>query len=83
MRQMSIFNSLTSSSSSNSSDSSRSSDTSDDYAMEPTKLNHKFEKALKQGAYDVVDDMLDQGYIPKPNSISIPCKEGNVDLLSY
>lgn len=41
----------------------------------------EFVQALRQGRCDIVDDMLEQGYIPDPNSISIVCEKGNVDLL--
>lgn len=41
----------------------------------------KFDRALRQGQCDVVDDMLDRGYIPDPDSIILPCETGNVDLL--
>ena len=42
----------------------------------------RFTAALKEGACDVVDAMLERGYIPPKKSITIVCKRGNVDLFN-
>lgn len=41
----------------------------------------KFNEALRQENCDVVDTMLSEGYIPKPDAIKIVCKNGNLTLL--
>ena len=41
----------------------------------------EFNLALQQGQCDVIDTMLAQGYIPDPESIKVPCANGDVDML--
>lgn len=46
------------------------------------KVDKEFNQALKQGACDVVDTILQTGYIPHPNSIVGPCTRGNLDIVT-
>jgi len=43
--------------------------------------DNKFLHALAQGSCDIVDAMIEKGYIPKTRTIIDVCRRGNLDLL--
>lgn len=44
--------------------------------------NIKFQQALDEGRCDIVDSMIEAGYIPETHIIVDVCREGNLDLLN-
>jgi len=41
-----------------------------------------FDDELEAGNCDTIDSILSKGYIPEPNSILVPCKKGNITLVT-
>jgi len=46
------------------------------------KVDKEFNRALQRGACDVIDTILETGYVPNPNSIIVPCTRGNLDVFT-